>query len=146
MQSHIGHIQFNVEAANLPFYRDLTAFLGWQALYDTAEFIGVADPNGTSLWFIGYVKPVSNDYDGPGLNHLAFSVPAQADVDAAAAFLTARGVQHLFETPRHRPDFAHGEGQHLLPGDVRIAGPYPVRDRLHRAERAAGRPDGFGLN
>ena len=36
-------------------------------------------------------------------------MPAQADVDAAAAFLTARGVQHLFETPRHRPDFAHGE-------------------------------------
>ena len=109
MQSHIGHIQFNVEASNLPFYRDLTAFLGWQTLYDTAEFIGVADPSGTSLWFIGYVKPVSNDYDGPGLNHLAFSVPAQADVDAAAAFLTARGVAHLFETPRHRPDFAHGE-------------------------------------
>ena len=86
MQSHIGHIQFNVEAANLPFYRDLTAFLGWQTLYDTAEFIGVADPSGTSLWFIGYVKPVSNDYDGPGLNHLAFSVPAQADVDARPPF------------------------------------------------------------
>ena len=45
MQSHIGHIQFNVEASNLPFYRDLTAFLGWQTLYDTAEFIGVADPS-----------------------------------------------------------------------------------------------------
>ena len=62
-----------------------------------------------SLWFIGYVKPVSNDYDGPGMNHLAFSVPAQADVDAAAAYLTARGIALLFETPRHRPDFAHGE-------------------------------------
>jgi catechol 2,3-dioxygenase-like lactoylglutathione lyase family enzyme len=107
MQSHIGHIQFNVEAANLPFYRDLAAFLGWQTLYDTDEFIGVADPSGTSLWFIGHIKPANNDYDGPGMNHLGFSVPAQADVDAAAAFLTTRKIDHLFETPRHRPEFAH---------------------------------------
>jgi len=106
MQSHIGHIQFNVEAVNLPFYRDLTAFLGWQTLYDTDEFIGVADQGGASLWFIGHVKPAGNDYDGPGLNHLAFSVPAQADVDAAASFLTAQSVEHLFETPRHRPEFS----------------------------------------
>ena len=97
MQSHIGHIQFNVEAVNLPFYRDLTAFLGWQTLYDTDEFIGVADQSGTSLWFIGYVKPVSNDYDGPGMNHLGFSVPAQADVDAAAAFSTARCCEATFD-------------------------------------------------
>jgi catechol 2,3-dioxygenase-like lactoylglutathione lyase family enzyme len=110
MQSHIGHIQFNVEASNLPFYRELTALLGWQALYDTAEFIGVADQRGTSLWFIGQIKPVSNDYDGPGMNHLGVSVSAQADVDAAAAFLTARGIAHLFETPRHRPEWAQGEG------------------------------------
>jgi catechol 2,3-dioxygenase-like lactoylglutathione lyase family enzyme len=109
MQSHIGHIQFNVEPTNLPFYRELAAILGWQTLHDTAEFIGIADPNGTSLWFIGYIKPMSNDYDGPGMNHLGFSVPGQADVDAAAAFLTDRGVAHLFETPRHRPDFARGE-------------------------------------
>ena len=135
MQSHIGHIQFNVEAANLPFYRDLTAFLGWQTLYDTAEFIGVADQSGTSLWFIGYVKPVSNDYDGPGLNHLAFSVPAQADVDAAAAFLTARGVAALVRDAAASPGLRPRRGHHLLPGDVRIAGPHPVRDRLYRAER-----------
>ena len=108
MQSHIGHIQFNVEAANLPFYRDLTAFLGWRTLHDADGFIGVADEGGTSLWFIGYVKPVSNDYDGPGMNHLAFSVPSPADVDAAATFLAAHGVPALFETPRHRPEFSQG--------------------------------------
>lgn len=109
MRTHIGHIQFNVQAANLPFYRDLTAFLGWQTLYDTEEFIGVADASCNSLWFIGYVKPVSNDYDGPGMNHLAFSTETQADVDAAVDFLRGRGVELLFETPRHRPDFARSE-------------------------------------
>ena len=111
MQTVFSHIQFNVEATNLPFYRDLTAFLGWQTLYDTEEFIGVADQSGTSLWFIGYVKPVSNDYDGPGMNHIGLGAASQADVDAVSAYLTERGVELLFETPRHRPDFAHGPDQ-----------------------------------
>lgn len=109
MHTHVGHIQFNVHAANLPFYRDLMAFLGWQTLYDTEEYIGVADESHTSLWFIGYVKPVSNDYDGPGMNHLAFRTATQADVDDAVAYLKERGVEWLFETPRHRPEFAHSE-------------------------------------
>lgn len=109
MRTHIGHIQLNVQAANLAFYRDLTAFLGWQTLYDTEEFIGVADERGDSLWFIGYVKPVQNDYDGPGTNHLAFRTETPADVDAAVDYLRGRGVELLFETPRHRPDFAQSE-------------------------------------
>ena len=109
MRTHIGHIQLNIQATNLPFYRDLTAFLGWQTLHDTEEFIGVADESGNSLWFMGYVKPVPNDYDGPGTNHLAFSTETQADVDAAVAYLRGRGVELLFETPRDRPDFAQSE-------------------------------------
>ena len=106
MFTHIGHIQFNVQAANLPFYRDLTAFLGWQTLHDTEEFIGVADERGNSLWFIGHVKPAPNDYDGPSMNHLGFSTATPADVDAAVDYLKGRGVNLLFETPRHRPEFA----------------------------------------
>jgi catechol 2,3-dioxygenase-like lactoylglutathione lyase family enzyme len=109
MRTHIGHIQFNVQAANLPFYRDLTAFLGWQTLYDTEEFIGVADEGGNSLWFLGEVKPVRNDYDGPGMNHLAFRTASRADADAAVEYLRGRGVELLFETPRHRPEFAQSE-------------------------------------
>jgi catechol 2,3-dioxygenase-like lactoylglutathione lyase family enzyme len=111
MRTHIGHIQLNVRAANLPFYRDLTAFLGWQTLYDTEEFIGVADESGSSLWFTDCGKTVNNDYDGPGMNHLAFSTATQSDVDAAVEYLTSRGVEPLFGTPCHRPEFAHGEGQ-----------------------------------
>ena len=110
MRTHVGHIQFNVRAANLPFYRDLTAFLGWQTLYDTEEFIGVADESGNSLWFTDCVKTVSNDYDGPGMNHLAFITAAQAEVDAAVDYLRGRGVEPLFGTPCHRPEFSQGEG------------------------------------
>ena len=41
-----------------------------------------------------------------GLNHLAFGVDSVADVDNAAEWLTERGIEHLFGTPRHRPEFS----------------------------------------
>jgi catechol 2,3-dioxygenase-like lactoylglutathione lyase family enzyme len=87
----------------------LFTLLGWQVLYDTEDFNAFADTKGMSLWFIGHVKEVANDYDGPGVNHLGIGVGAQADVDAAAKYLAERGMQHLFDTPRHRPDFS-GDG------------------------------------
>ncbi|MBC8160893.1 MAG: VOC family protein [Roseiflexaceae bacterium] len=111
MQSQLSHIQFNVAPENLAFYRDLMSFLGWKTLHDGEGMLGVGDTNRTSLWFVGYVKAVENDYDGPGANHFAIGVKRQADVDAAAAHLTARGVTMLFDTPRHRPDFGMGAGQ-----------------------------------
>lgn len=111
MQTHLAHIQFNVQPNNLPFYKDLLAFLGWQTLYAAEEMLGVVDRNGVSLWFAGQVNQASNDYDGPGVNHLAVGVQAQADVDAAAAYLTKRGVELRFETPRHRAEFTSSPDQ-----------------------------------
>jgi catechol 2,3-dioxygenase-like lactoylglutathione lyase family enzyme len=62
------------------------------------------------MWFAGAVKAgTSNDYDGAGVNHLAFHTASVAEVDAAAAYLSERGVAMLFETPRHRPEFS-GQG------------------------------------
>lgn len=112
MQTSLGHLQFNVQPHHLPFYKDLLAYLGWSPLYATEEMLGVGDAHGTSLWFIGQVKPgVQNDYDGPGMNHLAFAAESQADVDAVVAYLAERGVPRLFETPRHRPEFAQDPTQ-----------------------------------
>jgi len=108
MQSRLGHLVFGVQPANMSFYRELLAFLGWQTLYDAEEMLGVGDGNQVSLWFGTAVKPVSNDYDGPGMNHLAISTATQADVDRAAEYLQGRGVAMLFETPRHRPEFSGG--------------------------------------
>ena len=34
MQTRFGHIQFNVQPANLPFYRDLLTFLGWPVIFE----------------------------------------------------------------------------------------------------------------
>ncbi|MGI8552545.1 MAG: VOC family protein [Dehalococcoidia bacterium] len=111
MQTDLGHIQFNVRPANVPFYKGLMAFLGWQVLDDSDGTLGVAGRSGSSLWFVGEVKETSNDYDGPGMNHLAIAAQSQADVDAAAAYLKERKVDLLFGTPRHRPEFAQGHNQ-----------------------------------
>jgi catechol 2,3-dioxygenase-like lactoylglutathione lyase family enzyme len=112
MNSQFGHLQVNVEPGNLGFYRDLLQFLEWTPYADSDEMVGFGDANGASVWFGKYgshLKP--NDYDGAGVNHIAFSVAAQADVDAAANYLADKGVAALFDTPRHRPEFGMGEGQ-----------------------------------
>ncbi len=111
MQSQLGHLQFNIKRENLDFYKQLLAFLEWNVLYATDDFIGAADQNGGSVWFMGIANDAQNDYDGAGLNHLAFGVAAQGDVDATVAYLQENGVTLLFETPRHRPDFAQGPDQ-----------------------------------
>lgn len=109
MQTNLSHIQFNVQPDHLPFYTELLTFLGWQTLYAADGMLGVGDTNGVSLWFVGQSKAVSNDYDGPGMNHLALGAASQADVDAVVAYLTEHDVQPLFETPRHRPEFSRSE-------------------------------------
>lgn len=112
MQTHLSHLQFNVQPANIAFYKDLMTHIGWLPLYEVEGMLGVADQGKASLWFIGQVKEgVNNDYDGPGLNHLAFGTATQAEVDAVARFLTEQGVALLFETPRHRPEFSESEDQ-----------------------------------
>jgi catechol 2,3-dioxygenase-like lactoylglutathione lyase family enzyme len=109
MQTKLGHLVFGIDDANRGFYRELFTFLGWQIWYDAEGMIAVGDSNRVSLWFGSAAKDVANDYDGPGLNHFAISTSTQGEVDQAAAYLTENGVAHLFETPRHRPDFAQDE-------------------------------------
>ena len=109
MQSKLGHLVFGVNSKNLGFYRDLFTFLGWQILHEAEGVLGVIDSNHTSLWFGEATKAVANDYDGPGLNHFAIHTTTQAEVDQAADYLSQHGVAHLFETPRHRPEFSSNE-------------------------------------
>jgi catechol 2,3-dioxygenase-like lactoylglutathione lyase family enzyme len=111
MQANLTHMQFNVQPENIAFYKDLLAFLGWQTLHEGEGILGVADKNGVSLWFAGQVKAVSNDYDGPGLNHLAFAAASQSEVDTVATYLTERDIELLFETPRHRAEFSQSADQ-----------------------------------
>ena len=106
MRTQFGHIEFKIKAANMPFYRDLFAFLGWNTLMEADGFLGVGDQGGGSFWFIGAETGVVNDYDGLGVNHVAVAAQSIADVDATAKYLEERGVAALFETPRHRSEFS----------------------------------------
>lgn len=107
MQTTLRHLELHVAQANLPFYRDLFAFLGWKTLHANDEMIGVGDENESSLWFVAHAKDgVANDYDGPGVNHVAVGAESVADVDSTVTYLQDRGVAALFETPRHRPEFS----------------------------------------
>ena len=86
MQSKISHIQFNVQAANLPFLQGSAGLRRFADASTTARiYWALAMRNETSLWF-GAGQDVLNDHDGPGMNHLALEVPA-SDVDAAVAWL-----------------------------------------------------------
>jgi catechol 2,3-dioxygenase-like lactoylglutathione lyase family enzyme len=110
MRSGLGHIQFNVRAENVGFYRDLFTFLGWSEIwFEDGAGYGAAGKNGESFWFMAGGNGSVNDYDGPGVNHVAIGVDEQGDVDAAGDYLTTGGTAMLFETPRHRPDFAESE-------------------------------------
>jgi catechol 2,3-dioxygenase-like lactoylglutathione lyase family enzyme len=111
MQTGLAHIQFNVRAENLPFYQDLFGHLGWETIYAGDGMYAASGKNDVSFWFVGQVKDATNDYDGPGVNHLGIRAESVADVDAAASYLTERGVAALFETPRHRPEFSANEDQ-----------------------------------
>lgn len=108
IQTRVGHIEFNVDLKNMPFYRDLMTFLGWSVWVDEPEMLIVGNAQNLSLGFNSPAKVHANDYDGPGLNHLGLAVEAQSDVDEMVAYLTIRGIAPLFETPRHRPEFADG--------------------------------------
>ena len=109
MQTSVAHLQLNVARANLPFYRDLAAFLGLAMLYGDDTMLGVAASNQSSLWFAATANDARNDYDGPGMNHLGLGAASIADVDAVVKYLEERGVARLFETPRHRAEFSHGD-------------------------------------
>lgn len=109
MDTRLGHLQVNVAADNLAFYRDLFAFLEWPVIYDGDGTLGVSSQDGASAWFVGGANDHTNDYDGVGLNHFAIAAGSQADVDATVAYIQSNGVAALFETPRHRPDFAQSE-------------------------------------
>ena len=106
MRTSLSHLLFNVRAENLGFYKNLLGKAGWRVLMDTPEMLGMSGTNDASLWFGTEVKAVTNDYDGPGMNHVGLGAESIADVDAMVSYLKEQQVATLFETPRHRPEFS----------------------------------------
>ncbi len=106
MKTTLGHLVFGIDPKNIPFYRELLKFLGWQVMYENEQIIG-ASSGESSVWFGQSIKSHANDYDGPGLNHFAFHTESVADVDATVDYLKAQGIDGLFGTPRHHAEFSN---------------------------------------
>jgi catechol 2,3-dioxygenase-like lactoylglutathione lyase family enzyme len=111
MKTHLGHLEVRVTPAHLPFYADLMAFLGWSTLYQDDNMLGVGSGERASLWFVPHANDAPNDHDGVGVNHIGIATTTQAEVDEAVDYLRGKGISTLFETPRHRPDFASSEAE-----------------------------------
>jgi hypothetical protein len=87
-------MQINISPDNKGFYKDLLETLGWETYHDDETMFGAGGTNGASLWFIGSSNGAKKD-----------------EVDAAAAYLLGQQIELLFDTPRHRPEFASDETQ-----------------------------------
>jgi len=109
VNTSLAHLEIRIDPANNGFYRDLLGFLGWGVLYEGNGMLGLGASNQASLWFVGGANASKHDYDGVGVNHVAIGAESVADVDSAAAYLKEKAVVALFETPRHRPEFASSE-------------------------------------
>jgi catechol-2,3-dioxygenase len=111
MKSAWNHLQVNIEPANRPFYKDLFTLLGWKPWHEDEQMLGMGVEGKGSFWFAAAPGKRKTDYDQLGVNHVGVRAEEQKDVDTVATFLRQRNVPPLFDTPRHRPEFAEGEGQ-----------------------------------
>lgn len=109
MIASLGHIQINVHPDNMAFYIELVEFLGWNKLYMDENVAGYIGDNNASLWFMATPGKDANDFDNVGVNHIGLNVTEQEDVDSVVSYLEAKGVESLFDTPRHRADFAESD-------------------------------------
>lgn len=111
MLSTFGHLQINVRPENRDFYRDLMEFMGWREIHNDGTLGGYMSDNNASLWFMSTSGQDTSDFDNLGVNHIGLNVTEQEDVDSVTNYLAARGVDAVFETPRHRSDFAGSDSE-----------------------------------
>lgn len=105
MKSHFYHIQFNVKKENLPFYKEMMEFIGWSLIFEMDDMNGFKSETNGDLWFIASEAEQQN-YDNLGGNHYSLRFDEQTNIDTAKDFLESKGIKMLFDTPRHRPEFA----------------------------------------
>jgi catechol 2,3-dioxygenase-like lactoylglutathione lyase family enzyme len=111
LKASFGHIQFNINPENFIFYEKLMTFLGWKMMHQDQSMLAFGYDEGYSLWFIAQTSQYENDYDGAGVNHVAFYTSTMDEVDDAVDFLRTFDTPALFGTPSHRPEFSGSSDQ-----------------------------------
>lgn len=111
MKSHLYHLQINIDFQNREFYKGLLEFMGWEMIFENDEVFGYTSASSGDMWFVKANNNQENDYDAKGVNHISLRVSATADVDRVKDFLESDGVKMMFDTPKHRPEFASSESE-----------------------------------
>lgn len=93
----LGHLGINVPdlTAAKAYYDALMPLLGYEPLFAEADqfaYLPAGGKRGTYLFVYPAVSPGTGyDAGAPGLQHLAFTLPTRADVDAVHAHVVATG-------------------------------------------------------
>jgi hypothetical protein len=109
MKSYLYHLQLNIDFKNFPFYKELMTFLGWIVIFEMEDLAGFKSGQNGDLWFLQSQKPEISDFDNRGVNHISLKVENKSDIDELVNFLKTKNVSPLFDTPRHRSEFASNE-------------------------------------
>jgi len=88
-------------------------FMGWNVIFETDEVIGYKSDRNGDLWFCKTVKNAASDYDAKGVNHISLRVDTLSDVDEIKNHLEKNNIKMLFDTPKHRPEFAASKMKHI---------------------------------
>lgn len=122
----IGHVALLVHdlSSNKPLYKELFSYFDYIIVNDESWVLGVQAPNNISLWIMEASEKTTNHRDANGMNHLAFHVSSQEEVDEFVEdFLVPNNITPLFDTPRARTDFTGDKGMYYqvmfeLPGSI----------------------------
>ena len=85
--------------------------LAWSPIFEMEHTIGYRSNTTGDLWFVHAQKQQKSDYDAYGVNHISLRVDFAKDIDTIAKFVTEQGIELLFDTPKHRPEFSPSESE-----------------------------------
>ena len=112
MNSHLYHVQINIDHSNVDFYKNLLKFMGWEVIFEKPNsVIGFKSHTSGDLWFVQADHLETTDYDAKGMNHISLRVDIQEDINALKDFLESKGTKMLFDTPKHRPEFSDNKNE-----------------------------------
>jgi catechol 2,3-dioxygenase-like lactoylglutathione lyase family enzyme len=111
MKGRFNHIELHAADidATKAFYKPLLGYLEWTVVAEFPVGFGMADGNGSSLWWFAAQDPhkaTRLNRDATGIGHFGIHVASRADVDTFYNdYMKPHGIEAQFDTPRAREDF-----------------------------------------
>jgi catechol 2,3-dioxygenase-like lactoylglutathione lyase family enzyme len=111
VKGSLNHIELHsadIDATKV-FYKEMLGFFDWKVQMEFPGGFGMADGNGTSLWWFATQDPhkaTALNRDATGIGHIGIHVDSREDVDAFYNdYMTPKGIEAQFDTPRAREEW-----------------------------------------